>query len=671
MPTRESFEDTMAEFEVEQEGHNYAGWVVAGGIGTGVFVPAAIQVMEAPAASASEIQVDTQSGTAIVTIERGDTLSKVATDLNAAAKAAGVETDFTDDQLASDNGIADKDVIFEDKRLEEKIPTGPTSEKPSDEAIYTVKKLDTVWDIANGDRALMDAIIKRNDIPVRHINGIEVAVLVVGRDLVIPKVVAPDPQQVQEVQVKIGDTLSEIAATHHIPQKDLEKANPQIENPELITTEDVIRIPAKPNAPVAMAAAPLGPNEKLSEPSTSTNSPAEKPSEPATAAPPNEKLSEAAEGPALSKNVPADWAEIFVKAATKYGINPNHLAGIFMTEQGNTWKPLDSDWASSPVGASGPFQFMPATWEAYKTHPDADINNPQDAADAAANLLSKSGADINTPLGDINQPFKDGTFLHIAAGYNAGPKRISDMTNDDSPASAGPEETERYVKNMFTVVSSDFTESGISNYKAPHLPDGSKVTPPAPTPEPAPEAAPVLSPAEKPAEPPKEETPAPPPAPTPEQIELFTRGLVIGHAKEYEGVSEGSGPNHLAEELFSGGRTERWCADYVTTILKDAGLLEKTEASTVNLLNIFRRDPGKEVFSIQQIREGVYPPKPGDVIWYYYSGGNPNEVNHVGIITHVDGKNITTIEGNVSDMVAERHTTIDSSSVRYIGRILK
>lgn len=175
----------------------------------------------------------------------------------------------------------------------------------------------------------------------------------------------------------------------------------------------------------------------------------------------------------LSKNIPSDWGKIFSAAAEKHGVNPNFLAALYLTEQGNTWKPLNSQWASSPVGASGPMQFMPGTWAGHAQDGDgdgkADIMNPYDAVFAAADLIKGMGTDKNTPLGDIGSPWKREpmTILYAAGAYNWGGGNIQNHTSDSSPLTDAPTETQNYLKNIYELFNSDFTKSGHPNYKDP------------------------------------------------------------------------------------------------------------------------------------------------------------------------------------------------------------
>lgn len=56
--------------------------------------------------------------------------------------------------------------------------------------------------------------------------------------------------------------------------------------------------------------------------------------------------------------------------------------------------------------------------------------------------------------------------------------------------------------------------------------------------------------------------------------------------------------------------------------------------------------------------------EPGDVIFFYVGG----EINHMGIVTRVVGGSVTTIEGNSSDMVAERVYPIGDARIAGYGR---
>ena len=175
----------------------------------------------------------------------------------------------------------------------------------------------------------------------------------------------------------------------------------------------------------------------------------------------------------LSKNIPSDWGKIFSAAAEKFDVNPNFLAALYLTEQGNTWKPLNSHWESSWVGASGPMQFMPGTWAGHAQDGNGDgkaeVTNPYDAVFGAAHLIKSMGTDKKTPLGDIGSPWKrqPKTILYAAGEYNWGGGNVQSHTSDSSPLTDAPTETQNYLKNIYELFNSDFTKSGHPNYRDP------------------------------------------------------------------------------------------------------------------------------------------------------------------------------------------------------------
>lgn len=186
----------------------------------------------------------------------------------------------------------------------------------------------------------------------------------------------------------------------------------------------------------------------------------------------------------LPDTVPEPHKTLFTQAAAKFGVNPQFLTAIFLSENGNVWKAFNTSWASSPVGASGPFQFMPATWSAYKTDGNndgsADINNMYDAAYSAAKLLKGYNATANAPLGSIDKPFERNTLLQISASYNWGPGNVQSKTTPTSPLSVAPTETQEYISNIYALITSGFTKSGKPGYPdpAPTVSAGDPAAPP-------------------------------------------------------------------------------------------------------------------------------------------------------------------------------------------------
>jgi len=178
----------------------------------------------------------------------------------------------------------------------------------------------------------------------------------------------------------------------------------------------------------------------------------------------------------VSDNIPEPHKSILVAAAGAYAVSPNLLAALYLTKQGNNWRPIDGSYRyeNSPVGEAGPFQFMPGTWRSHQQDGDGDgvkdIQNFTDAAYAAGDMASSQGMTIDTPLGSVSSPLVNGTVLRFAINYNWGAGN-ADRVGERGSLSALREETQNYVLNMYELFSSDFTRSGHPEYGNPN-PEG-------------------------------------------------------------------------------------------------------------------------------------------------------------------------------------------------------
>ncbi|MFI5987385.1 NlpC/P60 family protein [Streptomyces sp. NPDC051555] len=117
----------------------------------------------------------------------------------------------------------------------------------------------------------------------------------------------------------------------------------------------------------------------------------------------------------LSVAVPDAYKSLVEKAGnTCPEINPNLLAALLKTE--SEFNPR----ASSPVGALGIAQFMPATWEDEGVDGNGDhkkdIWDPEDAIPSAGSYLCNIAKDVKGVPGDRQS--------NILAGYNAGPPAV-------------------------------------------------------------------------------------------------------------------------------------------------------------------------------------------------------------------------------------------------------
>jgi len=90
---------------------------------------------------------------------------------------------------------------------------------------------------------------------------------------------------------------------------------------------------------------------------------------------------------------PANFKEVYLAAAQKFGIPWQLLESVHQVESGKS----GSTGKSSYAGATGPMQFMPGTWRAYQIDGNgdgvADITDATDAIYTAAHYLARSGAD--------------------------------------------------------------------------------------------------------------------------------------------------------------------------------------------------------------------------------------------------------------------------------------
>lgn len=147
-------------------------------------------------------------------------------------------------------------------------------------------------------------------------------------------------------------------------------------------------------------------------------------------------------------NAPLGYQDIFTRAANSYGIHPALVGAIFLSEHGGSW--ANGPWASSPKGASGPFQFMPATWASNGVDGDKDgdkdIQDITDASFGAARYLQAIlSAHVKTNLSTTSE-----IDIKLAAGgYNWGPGNISQLREFLNGNGNIPEETRKYMINAW------------------------------------------------------------------------------------------------------------------------------------------------------------------------------------------------------------------------------
>ena len=163
-------------------------------------------------------------GTTTITIQRGDTLSRIALEYNTTVA-----------RLVELNNIANPNLIYTGQKLI--VPSGETPDdtdgnSTSGQTIYIVKAGDTLNQIAASFGTTARAIAVENNI--RNIN-----LIYVGQRLIIPT----NRYDLNHTLYKIrwGDTLYSISRRYGVPIATIVRLN-RIQNPNLIYAGQTIRI---------------------------------------------------------------------------------------------------------------------------------------------------------------------------------------------------------------------------------------------------------------------------------------------------------------------------------------------------------------------------------------------------------------------------------------------
>lgn len=109
--------------------------------------------------------------------------------------------------------------------------------------------------------------------------------------------------------------------------------------------------------------------------------------------------------------------------------------------------------------------------------------------------------------------------------------------------------------------------------------------------------------------------------------------------------------------------TDAWCATAVSAAFIKAGLTDIgfTECSCNCMITLYKAKGRWE-------ERDSYVPKIGDIIMYDWQdngvGDNVGSADHVGLVTAINGTNLTVIEGNKNEAVAYRSININGKYIR-------
>jgi len=110
--------------------------------------------------------------------------------------------------------------------------------------LHVVKEGETLWDIARKHGVSLDELIKANP-QIQNPDMIHP-----GMKVKIPASAEPKPELIHQHKVKQGDTLWKLAKAWGIPLSALIKANPHLKNPNALLTGEIVNIPKVPGQTV-------------------------------------------------------------------------------------------------------------------------------------------------------------------------------------------------------------------------------------------------------------------------------------------------------------------------------------------------------------------------------------------------------------------------------------
>lgn len=367
-------------------------------------------------------------------------------------------------------------------------------------------------------------------------------------------------------------------------------------------------------------------------------------------------------GYGMSKKARRIYKKILVQAGKKYNVDPNFIAAFYYLEHGHgdtaSGTPVDgkgkwrdppppyghgSAYASSSVGASGPGQFMPGTWAAYGVDANGDgIKNKQDLKDAVygqAKYLAATGGTKGT---------SEAKLRNAAWHYNHSGTYVQGALNVYYSLKRHQKQANQHVKRLkaHQLRAARATTQEVA--PAPAVPP--VIIPTAPeavVSAPEFDAAAVTKAVARGARNIKERAAA---VKKKEMVELKKERRKQGKEIAQEALEQlnkfrGRDIEASGEfKKFTHGRSEAWCADFVSWVLRETGnefkggpaLKNGDIPAVINVVSWFKQK-GMHFTPNSEVLE----PHPGDIIAFGLS-------THIGVVTRVDGDWVEFVAGNAS-----------------------
>lgn len=173
-------------------------------------------------------------------------------------------------------------------------------------------------------------------------------------------------------------------------------------------------------------------------------------------------------GEPLPESIPQYWRDLINRAAESHPDTDRRLVAATLWIENRGWPDPKKQWATSPAGAGGPWQFIPSSWESYGEDCNKDgqknRNDPEDAVCAAFNHLKGSACkpildgatgDAEADYNNVNfQRNGNSTLMSALANYNGR------GTRDGVPlGKQGRGENPDYVRMGYWLIASNFTKT--------------------------------------------------------------------------------------------------------------------------------------------------------------------------------------------------------------------